>query len=111
MIDYDIFGCDSDADYGRLIDLFVQAVRYSGNTTWAMVRNTPFGGNSFMFIVKTIDLSIQAQGKHRKVLTKNPFAAGDLACRPGYGQQRACTTHSCCGGLPCRPSVPWHGFR
>ena len=32
---YNHFGCDSDADYGRLIDLYVQAVRYSGNTTWA----------------------------------------------------------------------------
>ena len=32
---YNVFGCDSDADYGRLIDLYVQAVRYSGNMTWA----------------------------------------------------------------------------
>ena len=29
------FGCDSDADYGRMIDMYVQAVRYSGNLTWA----------------------------------------------------------------------------
>ena len=34
-IEYNIFGCDSDADYGRLIDMYVQAVRYSGNLTWA----------------------------------------------------------------------------
>ena len=34
-IDYKNFGCDSDADYGRLIDLFVAAVRYSSNMTWA----------------------------------------------------------------------------
>ena len=32
---YNVFGCDSDADYGRLIGLYVQAVRYSGNLTWA----------------------------------------------------------------------------
>ena len=32
---YSIFGCDSDADYGRLIDMYVQAVRYSENMTWA----------------------------------------------------------------------------
>ena len=32
---YNVFGCDSDADYGRLIDMYVQAVRYSGNITWA----------------------------------------------------------------------------
>jgi hypothetical protein len=32
---YNVFGCDSDADYGRLIDLYVKAVRYSGNMTWA----------------------------------------------------------------------------
>lgn len=32
---YNVFGCDSDADYGRLIDMYVQAVRYSGNKTWA----------------------------------------------------------------------------
>ena len=36
QIIYSVFGCDSDADYGRLISLFVQAVRVSGNTTWAM---------------------------------------------------------------------------
>ena len=35
QIIYDVFGCDSDADYGRLITLFVQAVRYSGNMSWA----------------------------------------------------------------------------
>lgn len=34
-IKYGPFGCDSDADYGRLIDMYVQAVRYSGNMTWA----------------------------------------------------------------------------
>jgi hypothetical protein len=32
---YNVFGCDSDADYGRLIDMYVQAVRYSENMTWA----------------------------------------------------------------------------
>ena len=30
-----VFGCDSDADYGRLIALYVQAVRYSGDFVWA----------------------------------------------------------------------------
>jgi hypothetical protein len=35
QIIYDVFGCDSDADYGRLIALYVQAVRYSGNMSWA----------------------------------------------------------------------------
>jgi hypothetical protein len=30
-----VFGCDSDADYGRLIALYVQAVRYSGDLAWA----------------------------------------------------------------------------
>jgi hypothetical protein len=34
-IEYKNFGCDSDADYGRVIDLYVTAVRYSGNTSWA----------------------------------------------------------------------------
>ena len=34
-IDYKNFGCDSDADYGRIIDVFVTAVRYSGDTAWA----------------------------------------------------------------------------
>jgi hypothetical protein len=29
-IEYLNFGCDSDADYGRTIDLFATAVRYSG---------------------------------------------------------------------------------
>lgn len=32
---YGPFGCDSDADYGRLISTFCKAVRYSGNMTWA----------------------------------------------------------------------------
>ena len=32
---YNIFGCDSDADYGRLIHTFVKAVEYSSNTTFA----------------------------------------------------------------------------
>jgi hypothetical protein len=32
---YSVFGCDSDADYGRLLALYVQAVRVSGNLTWA----------------------------------------------------------------------------
>jgi hypothetical protein len=32
---YDVFGCDSDADYGRLIALYVQAVRYSNDFAWA----------------------------------------------------------------------------
>eukprot|EP01052_Picozoa_sp_SAG31_P018204 SAG31_NODE_1280_length_9033_cov_11.049810_3_plen_537_part_00 len=32
---YNVFGCDSDADYGRMLDLYVQAVQYSGNLTWA----------------------------------------------------------------------------
>lgn len=34
-IDYKNFGCDSDADYGRIMDTFVTAVRYSGNIPWA----------------------------------------------------------------------------
>ena len=34
-INYKNFGCDSDTDYGRLMDTFAQAVRYSGNTTFA----------------------------------------------------------------------------
>jgi hypothetical protein len=34
-IDYRNFGCDSDADYGRLIDLYATAVRYSNNLDWA----------------------------------------------------------------------------
>lgn len=36
VIDYKNFGCDSDADYGRIIDLFASAVRYSGNVTFAV---------------------------------------------------------------------------
>ena len=35
QIIYSVFGCDSDADYGRIIALFAQLVRTSGNTTWA----------------------------------------------------------------------------
>lgn len=34
-IDYKNFGCDSDADYGRIIDTFATAARYSGNVSWA----------------------------------------------------------------------------
>eukprot|EP00040_Diaphanoeca_grandis_P012081 m.61610 g.61610 ORF g.61610 m.61610 type:complete len:1121 (+) comp23013_c0_seq1:137-3499(+) len=33
-INYKNFGCDSDADYGRLIDTFVTAVRYSADLSW-----------------------------------------------------------------------------
>jgi hypothetical protein len=36
-IDYKNFGCDSDADIGRTIDLYARAVRYSENSTWALV--------------------------------------------------------------------------
>merc|ERR1712203_566049 len=32
---YSVFGCDGDADYGRLISLYVKAARYSGNRSWA----------------------------------------------------------------------------
>ena len=32
---YSLFGCDSDADYGRLIHTYVKAVQYSGNLTFA----------------------------------------------------------------------------
>ena len=32
---YNIFGCDSDADYGRLISTFVRAVEYGGDLVWA----------------------------------------------------------------------------
>eukprot|EP00039_Didymoeca_costata_P024663 m.11054 g.11054 ORF g.11054 m.11054 type:complete len:1062 (+) comp4367_c0_seq1:181-3366(+) len=32
---YNIFGCDSDADYGRLIQTYTQAATLSGNITWA----------------------------------------------------------------------------
>jgi hypothetical protein len=32
---YKNFGCDSDADYGRILDTFVLTVRYSGNVSWA----------------------------------------------------------------------------
>jgi hypothetical protein len=34
-IDYGNFGCDNDANYGRLIDLFVTAVEYSEDVAWA----------------------------------------------------------------------------
>ena len=39
---YSVFGCDLDADYGRLIALFVQVVRTSGNTTWAATQLPPY---------------------------------------------------------------------
>lgn len=32
---YSMFGCDGDADYGRLISLYVKAARYSGDQKWA----------------------------------------------------------------------------
>lgn len=32
---YSIFGCDGDADYGRLISLYIKAARYSGDKKWA----------------------------------------------------------------------------
>lgn len=32
---YSLFGCDGDADYGRLISAFVKTVRYSGDLDWA----------------------------------------------------------------------------
>jgi hypothetical protein len=32
---YGPFGCDSDADYGRLIDTYCKATRYSGAASWA----------------------------------------------------------------------------
>ena len=35
QIDYGNFGCDNDANYGRVLDLFVRAVEYSANTSWA----------------------------------------------------------------------------
>ena len=34
-IDYDLFGCDSDADYGRLVSTFCQALTYGGDLAWA----------------------------------------------------------------------------
>ena len=34
-INYGNFGCDNDANYGRLLDLFVSAVEYSSNLSWA----------------------------------------------------------------------------
>merc|ERR1712137_72390 len=35
QIIYDVFGCDGDADYGRLVSLFVKAARYSGDRSWS----------------------------------------------------------------------------
>lgn len=32
---YSVFGCDGDADYGRLISTYVKAARYSGDLQWA----------------------------------------------------------------------------
>ncbi len=51
-INYKNFGCDSDTDYGRLVDMFVQIVRYSGNTTFASSLLPSVHGMANMMLTK-----------------------------------------------------------
>jgi hypothetical protein len=52
-IEYLNFGCDSDADYGRTIDLFATAVRYSGacaRGAGSMMGHGGVGGGAFVCV-------------------------------------------------------------
>ena len=81
---YSVFGCDSDADYGRLISSFVQAVRVTGNTTWASMYLPTVQAMAGLVLAKR-DLAV---GAFPKADMRHGIVPGspehDICGAPGY---------------------------
>jgi len=78
---YDIFNCDGDADYGRLVSTYVKAARYSGDRKWAA---------SLLPVIENMANHIL----QARAATMEEFPAESLL----HGLARGSPEHDLCGG-------------